>query len=200
MSIFLVRHGETASNAARIVQTPDVPLSAHGTLQAQRLASRLASLGVSAVVSSDFLRARMTAESLCRACRAPIDFWPELRERSFGALRGRPYSECPTDLFGPAFAPPGGETWETFHDRVARAWKLVTRVAAETRGNLAVVSHGLVCRSIVERCVGLGDRPAPTTWPNTSLTIVSAPAPHELVLLNCAEHVGDLLAPAAATI
>ena len=30
MQIFLIRHGETAANAARIVQTPDTPLSERG--------------------------------------------------------------------------------------------------------------------------------------------------------------------------
>jgi len=196
--IFLVRHGETWSNAARVVQTPDVPLSARGVLQAERLAARLAALGVDRVVSSDYLRARMTAESVCRACRAPIEFLPELRERSFGALRGRPYTECPADLFGPAYAPPDGETWEVFHERVRLAWRRVEALAIEARGNLAVVSHGLVCRAIVERCVGLGDRPVPALWPNTSLTILSGRVPHELVLLNCAEHVANLVPPGSA--
>ena len=189
--IFLVRHGETSSNAARIVQTPDVPLSARGVFQAERVAARLAALGVDRVVSSDYLRARMTAESVCRACRAPIEFWPELRERNFGALRGRPYAECPTHMFGPAYAPPGGETCEVFHERVGRAWRHVTAFATDARGNVAVLTHGLVCRSIVERCVGLADRAVPADWPNTSLTVVSKRAPHELVLLNCAEHLAD---------
>jgi broad specificity phosphatase PhoE len=46
MPILLIRHGETDSNAARIVQTPDVPLSARGVAQAERLARRLAGAGV----------------------------------------------------------------------------------------------------------------------------------------------------------
>ena len=37
MAIYLVRHGETASNAARVVQTPEVPLSPRGEDQARRL-------------------------------------------------------------------------------------------------------------------------------------------------------------------
>jgi probable phosphoglycerate mutase len=191
-SILLIRHGETVANASRVVQLPDAPLSEHGVRQAARLAIRLASYGVEAVVSSDFARARITAEQICAATAAPVNFLPELRERNFGILRGRPYSECPDDIFAPDYVPPQGEAWDEFHARVARAWSKVTALALEMRGNIAVVTHGLVCRSIVERLVGLGDLPAPAHWPNASLTIISAEAPHRLKLLNCTEHLADL--------
>jgi 2,3-bisphosphoglycerate-dependent phosphoglycerate mutase len=196
MSIFLVRHGETASNAARVIQTPDAPLSARGNLQAEGLATRLGHLGVAAIVSSDYARALATAESIRRATGAPVEGWPDLRERSFGALRGRPYAECPFDIFAPGFAPPGGETWDEFHARVERAWRRVVARAATTRGNLAVVSHGLVCASIVQRLVGLGDRGAPPAWPNASLTILSSQPPHAIELLACTEHLAGLAASA----
>ena len=195
MSIFLVRHGETASNAARVIQTPDAPLSARGILQAERLALRLGHLGVAAIVSSDYVRAHTTAESIRRATGAPVECWPDLRERSFGALRGRPYADCVVDIFAPGFAPPGGETWDEFHARVERAWRRVVTRAAETGGNLAVVSHGLVCASIVQRLVGLGDR-LPPAWANASLTIVSSQPPHSLELLACTQHLAELAASA----
>ena len=114
------------------------------------------------------------------------------RERSFGALRGRPYAECPIDIFAQGFAPPGGETWDEFHARVERAWQRVVARAGETRGNLAVVSHGLVCASIVQRLVGLGDRGPPPAWPNASLTILSSQPPHAIELLACTQHLADL--------
>ena len=41
MTILLVRHGETDSNAARILQRTDVPLNERGMRQAERLARRL---------------------------------------------------------------------------------------------------------------------------------------------------------------
>ena len=42
MTILLIRHGETALNAARIVQPADTPLSERGIAQARALARRLA--------------------------------------------------------------------------------------------------------------------------------------------------------------
>jgi broad specificity phosphatase PhoE len=196
MSILLIRHGQTASNAARVVQTPEAPLSERGILQAERLAVRLAQLGVEAILSSDYARAVMTAEIVSRTTGAPIDLWPALRERSFGDLRGRAYAECPADIFAPDFAPPGGETWDEFHARVARAWPDIQQRATDVRGHLVVISHGLVCASIVERLVGLGDRGARPAWSNASLTILSAQPPHSIELLNCTQHLADLGAPA----
>jgi broad specificity phosphatase PhoE len=64
MSIILVRHGETAGNAGAVIQRPDVPLNDRGLLQAALVAERLARLGFVHILSSDLLRARMTADAL----------------------------------------------------------------------------------------------------------------------------------------
>ena len=71
--IHLVRHGQTASNAARVFQLPETPLSEQGLDQAERLAARLADGGISLVLASDFARARMTAERLAAATAAPLE-------------------------------------------------------------------------------------------------------------------------------
>lgn len=191
MAIFLVRHGETASNVARIVQLPDEPLSARGRAQAARLAARLADLGVAAIVTSDLPRARSTAEVVAAATGAPLEVWPELRERDFGELRGRAYATLEVDLFAPDLAPPGGETWATFEARVERAWERVRERARSAPGNLAVVTHGLVCRAIVERLTTARPLVAPA---NASLTIVSAgaDAAHVVELVACTAHLDRL--------
>src|SRR5262245_44621786 len=140
MAIFLIRHGETPGNAARIVQTPDVPLSARGIAQAERLARRLEGEGIARILSSDLARAVMTAEHLRLATRARVELDPLLQERNFGDIRGTAYADLGFDMFEPGYAPPGGETWEVFHSRVDRAWALVQEVARATDGHLAVVT------------------------------------------------------------
>jgi probable phosphoglycerate mutase len=188
--LFLIRHGETEGNALRIVQHPHVPLSPRGLVQAERLARRLAAEGITRIVASDYARAVTTAEHLQRATGAPLVIEPLLRERNFGDLRGRPYAELGFDMFEPDYAPPNGETWPMFHERVDRAWAKVQELAAATSdGSLAVVTHGLVCRSLAARQLILGDGVvAPERWENTSLTIVDWPAPWRVRLLNCAAH------------
>jgi len=193
VAIFLIRHGETLGNAARVVQRPDNPLSPRGLLQAERLARRLAAEGVARIVASDLARAATTAEYVRRATGAPLEFDPLLQERSFGDVRGTAYADIAFDLFALDYAPPGGESWEVFHARVDRAWARVLAVADATSGHLAVVTHGLVCRSLAARHLVLGEGvDAPLRWENTSLTIAEGPAPWRVRLLNCIAHLADL--------
>ena len=191
--IFLVRHGETVGNASRVVQRPDSPLSPRGVAQAQRLARRLAQHGVAAILSSDLARARTTAEAVQRATGAPLTFEPLLHERNFGDIRGTAYADLGFDMFEPDYAPPNGETWPVFHARVDRAWARVQALAAATAGHLAVVTHGLVCRSLAARHLLLPAGAAvPERWENTSVTVVDCPAPWRVRLLNCVAHLDDL--------
>jgi len=177
--IFLIRHGETEGNAARIVQRPEIPLSPRGESQAEALALRLA-------------RAVATAERLQRATGAPVSFDPLLQERNFGDIRGTAYDDLGFELFAPDYAPPNGETWDVFHARVDRAWARVQALAAATSGALAVVTHGLVCRSLAARHLTLADDAAvPERCENSSLAIVEGGAPWRVRLLNCIAHLDD---------
>jgi probable phosphoglycerate mutase len=187
--IFLIRHGETAGNAGRIVQRPDIPLSPRGEAQAVALARRLSSEGVERIVSSDLARAVGTAERVQRATGAPLAFDPLLQERNFGDVRGTPYDDLGFDLFAPDYAPRNGETWDVFHARVDRAWAAVRALSVATSGTLAVVTHGLVCRSLAGRHLSLGEGVVvPERWENTSLTIIDGQAPWRVSRLNCIDH------------
>jgi probable phosphoglycerate mutase len=193
MSIFLIRHGETLGNAAHVVQRPDNPLSPRGVAQAERLARRLEREGLARILASDLARAATTAEHLRRITDVPLQFDALLQERNFGDIRGTAYSDLGFDLFAPDYAPPNGETWEAFHSRVDRAWALVRQIAAATDGHLAVVTHGLVCRSLAARHLRLpAGQDLPERWENTALTIVEGGAPWRVRLLNCVAHLDDL--------
>jgi probable phosphoglycerate mutase len=190
--IFLIRHGETEGNASRIVQRPEIPLSPRGLAQAEALSRRLAREGVARIVSSDLARAVGTAERLQRTTGAPLTFDPLLQERNFGDVRGTAYDDLGFDLFAPDFSPANGETWEVFHARVDRAWAVVLALAAATSGTLAVVTHGLVCRSLAGRHLWLEDGLlVPERWENTSVTVVEGVAPWRVRLLNCVVHLED---------
>src|SRR5436190_7097436 len=191
--IILVRHGETALNAAHVVQPEDTPLNARGQRQAELVAERLRELSVAHVLCSDLPRARMTAEPIVRATHAPVQHDALLQERNFGDLRGRPYAELKQDIFAPDYLPPNGESWPQFDARVARAWSQITEHAAATQGNLVVVTHGLVCRSIAHQFLSfaVGEQP-PRAWGNTSVTICERVSPHRVELLNCTAHLTAL--------
>jgi broad specificity phosphatase PhoE len=201
MAIYLIRHGETPGNAGRVVQTADTPLSERGLLQARRLAGRLERTSIARVLASDLTRAAMTAEPLREVLDAPLTLEPLLQERNFGELRGTAYAELEVDIFAAGFAPPGGETWESFDSRVDQAWRRVTAVARDTKGHLAVVTHGLVCFSLATRHLALPPEAEPRLgFANTSLTIAQAAPPHEVTLFNCTAHLeGEGADDASAT-
>lgn len=192
MPIFLIRHGETALNAARVVQTPDTPLSARGLAQADALARRLAEPGVALIVSSDLPRARMTAQRLQTTTGAPITLDPGLQERNFGDVRGQPYATLGADILSPDYDPPGGETWAAFRARVETTWTRITAGHDPAGGNLAVVTHGLVCHVLAEHCLALPIANAQRPWRNASLTVVEDLPPWVVRVLNCTTHLaGD---------
>lgn len=194
MAIVLVRHGETALNAARILQPADTPLSDRGRRQAAAVARRLAGGPVEAILSSDLPRAWQTAQAIAAASGATLDGSARLRERNFGALRGRAYDSLDFDPLTMAEAPPDGESAVDFATRVAEAFAALARAAAPLAGDLVVVTHGLVIRGLLAARPGV---PAETHGAlhlgNTSVTILDARPPHALQLLNCTRHLaGDV--------
>lgn len=190
--ILLARHGETDSNAARIVQLSDARLSATGRQQAERLAVRVAECGIAHILCSDMARALETAAPIAARTGLPITVDPLLRERDFGDLRGTPYDELRVDPFAIDYAPPNGETWAAFHERVAQAWTLVTQLASRVNGSLLVVTHGLVCHALAERHLSLAAGTAlPERWHNTALTWIDPAPPWRVQRLHCIQHLKD---------
>ena len=189
MRLLLIRHGETALNAARILQPADTPLSARGMAQAAALGRRLVAEPITAVWSSDLPRAWQTAEAV--AAGRPITAEPLLQERHFGAWRGRPYDSLGVDPLSLVDAPPGGEDHAAFDASIDRAFDQALSAAAQLRGALVLVTHGLVIHRLLARRIA---RPAGTTLPtrisNTSLTVVEGEPPLA-VRIDCTAHLGD---------
>lgn len=195
MSIYLIRHGETDGNRLRVVQVPGMPLNARGVAQAERLARRLEGAGVVRILTSDLTRAAMTADALARATGVSAEPEPLLQERNFGDFRGREYASFDFDPMGPDISPPGGESWEDFHERAAAAWRRVAEARAETEGSLAVVTHGLVCYSFALHHLHLAPPDeVPERWGNTAVTRIDGAPPWRVRLLNCIAHLdGDVV-------
>ena len=92
--VIVLRHGETDHNAARIWQGHlDTPLSDRGIAQADAVGTAIAALSPDRIVSSDLARARLTAQSVGRACGIPVALDPRFREIDVGAWQGLTASE-----------------------------------------------------------------------------------------------------------
>lgn len=188
MSLFVARHAETEQNANRVVQLPNAILSASGRNQAQLLAERVARLGLARILSSDLTRAAETAQLIGARTGTRVELEPTLRERDFGDLRGVRYAELKVDPFAAEYIPPKGESWAVFCQRVSLAWTRIMEAAANTDGNILVVTHGLVCRVFTEQHWNLTCERAPLQWANTGFTEIEGRPPWTVRTVNCVAH------------
>lgn len=181
--ICLVRHGETTWNAEKRIQGQiDIGLNAAGLVQAQAAANWLAGQPVTALYSSDLLRARQTAERIAASLNLLPRFRPEFRERRYGFFEGLTYDESraryPSDYHSfetrdPEFVIPfGGESLQQLYERVSAG---LSQLAAEHFGQMiVVVTHGGVL-DIVNRLVRGNPLSSPRDFliPNAGINWVS---------------------------
>lgn len=150
-ALFLIRHGATDWNIqGRMQGHADIPLNDLGWQQAEALARRLAGHQWSALWTSDLVRARSTAERIAAYTGLEPVVWEQLRERSLGALEGKPFAEIrekyPTYLTGEVPM----EGVETRRQLQARAMAAVERIAEKHRGGkVLVVTHGAFINALL---------------------------------------------------
>jgi glucosyl-3-phosphoglycerate phosphatase len=161
--IVIWRHGQTAFNAERRFQGQlDVELDDVGRAQAVRAARLLAGLAPSAIISSDLLRARSTAEALAALTDVRVGTDKRLREIDVGAWQGLTFDEValrfPDEAAqwrdGGEGRRGGGETLIEVGERALAAVTdaLGTLSPGET---LVVTTHGASGRALVASLVGL---------------------------------------------
>jgi broad specificity phosphatase PhoE len=168
LTLLLLRHGQTDSNAAGVVQGHlPVALNEFGHRQAALLAARLktATPRIGRLISSDLPRAAQTAQPIARALELPIEFDAAWRERLLGVFQGKPVGERRLwTLASGEETPPGAESAGEFEARVRTA---LERLEAPVDGvPIAVVTHGGPVRVVLKmlnegRLPSDGDRPPP---------------------------------------
>ena len=169
--IIAIRHGETAWNVdTRIQGHLDIPLSANGRWQAERLAEALRNEPVTAIYASDLTRAWETAQFIGELQGLPVTKEVGLRERDFGDFEGKTFAEIEVLLpeqstrwrkRDPEFYPAGGESLLVLRARVLEA---AERLAAQHCGEqIVLVGHGGVM-DVLYRAATRLDIQAPRTW------------------------------------
>jgi 2,3-bisphosphoglycerate-dependent phosphoglycerate mutase len=199
--VLAVRHGETAWNVdTRLQGQIDISLNATGQMQARRLALALADEGIEAIVASDLVRARDTAQAVADITGLPLATDAGLRERHFGIFQGHTYAEVerlwPEESARwkkrePDFGAPGGETLQGFYERcVASATRLAAAHAGRT---LLLVTHGGVL-DCLHRAAARIPLNAPRTWElaNTGVNrLLYSPEGFTLVGWGDTQHLND---------
>ncbi|MBV7694184.1 histidine phosphatase family protein [Streptomyces sp. TRM70350] len=155
MRLLLVRHGQTPSNVAYVLDTavPGPGLTELGERQAAALPGVLADEDIEAVYASTLVRTQLTAAPLAAARGLDVIVRDGIRELSAGDLemlpgdseRGEEYmrivfawADGRTDL-----RMPGGESGA---EALARYDAVVAEAADSGAGTVAMVSHGAAIR------------------------------------------------------
>lgn len=108
-----LRHGETENNRLGLVAgASDIPLNATGLMQARAAAQKLTHSGIDAIWCSPLQRARDTAGCVAGQLGLPLVIVPQLAERNWGELEGKPRELRVRDA-----TPPGGESLDEFTAR-----------------------------------------------------------------------------------
>ena len=153
MSLYMIRHGETAwSFSGQHTGMTDIPLTENGRRLAERLRPVLAKERFTLVLVSPMQRARETCELAGLGDKAVID--SDLMEWNYGEYEGltpKQIEEVTPGwlIFRDGY--PGGEA----PDQVgARSDRVIARVRA-VEGGVALFAHGHVLRVLVARWIGL---------------------------------------------
>jgi broad specificity phosphatase PhoE len=89
-TFYLVRHGESVSNASNFVGGhADVPLTPQGEEQVRKRAKELKNIHFDAAFSSDLIRAYRTAAVIAAEHKLEVTTNKILRERNYGSLEGK---------------------------------------------------------------------------------------------------------------
>lgn len=154
--LYLVRHGETQSNARGVLQGAlDSPLTRRGRQQALDVAAALRARNVlpALMLASPQGRAQTTLEIIRDALPAlkgvPARIEPCLAEMNYGTCQGVPLASLPFDPWTPkdGAARFGGETGREVQ---LRALGGLLGVMDKASGNVLAVSHGTVMSHLLE--------------------------------------------------
>jgi broad specificity phosphatase PhoE/ribonuclease HI len=150
-TLVLLRHGVTASTERKVFSGSggtDPELTEAGREQARRAAQwLLAHGGIDAIVTSPMRRTRETANAAAEVLGLDVEIDEGFIETSFGDWDGFTFAEIQERwgeeltawLGSTAIAPPGGETFDAVHVRVADARDRL--LAAYPGKTVLVVSH-----------------------------------------------------------
>ncbi len=158
MSLYLIRHGETAwSLSGQHTGRTDIPLTPRGEQEARRLAAPLGAVSFTRVFTSPRQRARRTCELVGLGGVATVE--ADLAEWDYGEYEGLRSEEIQQQRPGWNLFRDGCPKGESTHDVSDRADRLIAQYRSMA-GEVAIFSHGHFGRVMAARWIGLPVRQA----------------------------------------
>lgn len=146
--IYLVRHGESASNATRVAGEKETPLTERGREQAQLLAERFENIPIEVVLSSDYIRAHDTARIITEDCNVPLEVISMAGEREVPDELMNLHKDDPQakkvmkHFYYEWMHEDHSESSEHFDSVRRRVHELTTLIESRPEQHIVVVSHG----------------------------------------------------------
>jgi len=145
--LVFLRHGQTDWNLhGRVMGQRDIALNAMGSAQANRSAKDIVGLGLTHVYVSPLERCQATSRAICTVLNLAVETVDAFAERNWGDFEGGPSSA----RHGAFDAPPNGETFQSFNQRVMHGFRQIG-----PKGYPLIVAHSGVFRIMTgqdERC------------------------------------------------
>lgn len=163
MKIYLVRHGESASDVQQKYNGDyDDHLTKKGREEAEEIARKLLEKGIQRVFSSSRIRAIETAEIVCSILKCGMEVTDNLNEQDiYGAYPGLSIDQPEEEYrrLGELIADrniqiAGVETYQELKARVAEEFLNITHRPYRT---IAVITHGGPIRSIIRDILKRGE-------------------------------------------
>ena len=155
--LILVKHSVPEIEENRPANT--WKLSPEGKLRAQRLAEHLEKFGAEAIVSSDELKAKQTADIIARQLRLHVQVLPGLHEHdrtNVSYLPNAAFQALIRDFFQKPDQVVFGK--ETANEAYARFYRVMHSILNEySNKTVVVVTHGTVISLFVSRLTGSSD-------------------------------------------
>lgn len=160
-TFYLVRHGESESNAGGVIQGLEkTPLTEEGRRQAMQIADRASRLSIDILIASPALRTRQTSEIIAEKIGTKITYQDNLIEWNRGSasigkriadpeLRER--DEIIISHFDdPSFRYQDEENFSELNQRAEQALGMLSATEGE---HVLVVGHGLFTRVLVGKAI-----------------------------------------------
>jgi broad specificity phosphatase PhoE len=204
--LFLTRHGQSAGNAeGRFGGHGPTPLSELGERQAKLTAERLAKEGITAIYSSDLLRAVQTAEPLSKLTGLPVIHSSAFRERNVGVLEGLTFDESKQEFPRDYYALVNRNihhvitNGESYRHLLRRATSQLRDIVRDNPGGrIAVFSHtGALCFLTLHLMGAIHRTTRQTPWIVTSNCGINrfeirGPRNVRVIALNDTRHLSDI--------
>ena len=146
MKIYIVRHGQTDSNLAKIYNTYEEDINENGIKQAEALSEKIKDLKYDVVYCSPLLRAMHTAKIVNRNNVETI-YDDRIQERDPGTLAGMPWDTTDRDEYWNYYSETKFGTEESVKELFSRVHAFLDELKNKNFDSVLVVAHSGVSKA-----------------------------------------------------